>query len=672
MVKEGSMERNQKNKMNILGLLATLIFLVAFAIYLLTPSGAKYVLTDSISINFSSYYMDVISPDITGFGTFPIETSFTVNNNDGTNYMTEDLEYTITIQESTKWNMVVTGGVTRVISGESINSDELLVTITPKNGAILEETETITIVLTVTAPYPDTKTIKLTYSEYISNYVQNGLVLLYDGFNNTGTGHESGSTVWKDLIGSNDGQLIGNPTWNKNYLEFDGIDDKVKFTGTIPSRYTIVSTFYYDSSSKQSYPRIYSAPVNVQSFPTLYIAANGTLAFYGHGIDTSFVSSEFSGIIQTSVTYDGTYMSLYINGKFISKLQSKQNPTSVIDAYLGGREDLLRQFKGKIYNFMIYDRVLTSDEIEENYSEDYSIKIDSNIIPITTVAQLMKIGSNEITEIDGKYYQFLKDSIYEVKNDLSFSYAGIWEPDLIGNGRINTYGNVITITNTLDNQEYYYQNQLYVTADNAIADGLVLHYDSINNTGVGHNNTSPIWKDLHGNNDGTLTNGVTWENNSLAFDGIDDKVTYTGAITNNYSMVITINPELTGMHPRFVAENPFPSIYMNSNNAYKLSFYGQGKDTTFSPTTTPPEAVSTYIVVTYNGANVNLYVNGVKIGTIETTTLPTAATTAYLGGNGTTTRQYTGKIYDFMIYNRALTEFEIERSYLTNMSKYGE
>jgi len=44
---------------------------------------------------------------------------------------------------------------------------------------------------------------------------------------------------------------------------------------------------------------------------------------------------------------------------------------------------------------------------------------------------------------------------------------------------------VITVKNTIDSSVKYYQNQLEVTKNNAIKDGLVLHYDSINNIGSG-------------------------------------------------------------------------------------------------------------------------------------------------------------------------------------------
>lgn len=51
-------------------------------------------------------------------------------------------------------------------------------------------------------------------------YVTDGLVLYYDAINNTGSGHSSSTTTWKDLSGNgNDGTVTGG-TWTGNTLNF--------------------------------------------------------------------------------------------------------------------------------------------------------------------------------------------------------------------------------------------------------------------------------------------------------------------------------------------------------------------------------------------------------------------------------------------------------------------
>ena len=502
---------------------------------------------------------------------------------------------------------------------------------------------------------------------YKNNYVTDGLVLLYDAKNNSGQGNKTNINIWKDLIGTNDGKLLGDPTWGHDYLEFDGVNDKVEFKGDLTNTYTIISSFYNDPLHTAVYQRIWAD----NPFPSLCLQISGVNRFawlFGHGEDAAFPNSfPISGVVQVAMTFDGTKIELYVNGNLVSNKALSIIAPSVAKAYLGGRgTDNLRQFKGKMYNFMIYDKVLNTSEIIHNYNA-FS---DSKTIPIKTTAQLLKIGSGESIMVDGVEYDFVPNAHYILENDLAMSYDGIWTPNVSVVGSVTTYDKVVTITNTQDGSTHYFQNQLYVTDDNAIKDGLILHYDSINNTGSGHSNSTLTWKDLKGNNDGTLLDGPIWNDHSLTFDGINDKVAFRGDITNEYSIIITIKPVFAGQHPRLFAENPFPTAFLHTANSYKIGFFAQGKDQIFTPSGTPMVATPTYVVLTYDSSKVSLYVNGEFVSNITTTTNPTSTALAYLGGRLANDRQYTGKIYDFMIYDRVLSNFEIEKSYIGNSSKY--
>ena len=63
------------------------------------------------------------------------------------------------------------------------------------------------------------------YSLKISN--QTGTIVEYDGNNNTGNGHNSTTTTWKNLVkNSNNGTIIGG-TWGSNYLRLNGTNNWV-------------------------------------------------------------------------------------------------------------------------------------------------------------------------------------------------------------------------------------------------------------------------------------------------------------------------------------------------------------------------------------------------------------------------------------------------------------
>ena len=165
---------------------------------------------------------------------------------------------------------------------------------------------------------------------------------------------------------------------------------------------------------------------------------------------------------------------------------------------------------------------------------------------------------------------------------------------------------------------------------------------------------------MQGSNHGAVTNGADWTggDGGLHFNGMDERVAFAGDITSSYSIVMTIKPELVGFHLRLISERSFPTLYMNSNSHYRLALYSMNVDTQFSPVKAPSDMQNTYLVITYdqNSGVVTLYIDGVRAGAVT--------------GDPARDRSYTGEICDFMIYDRALTDFEIERSALANKAKY--
>lgn len=190
-----------------------------------------------------------------------------------------------------------------------------------------------------------------------------------------------------------------------------------------------------------------------------------------------------------------------------------------------------------------------------NAEQTYDSYFGDGVVPIYTKAQLEKMCSGEqiaINEEGGKIYTFSANSIYLLKEDISFEYNGVWQmPSGFGEtGRIEGNGKKITIRDTSKAEEIYY----YYTSENdykyALTKegysylGLMLHYDGINNTGDGHSSSATTWKDLSGNGyDGTLynfTNGIHWEANQMRLDGINDYIA-TSLPQSNLGNNITIS-----------------------------------------------------------------------------------------------------------------------------------
>lgn len=79
----------------------------------------------------------------------------------------------------------------------------------------------------------------------VISYVQDGLIMYYDGINNTGNGHSNTTTKWKDLSGNNNDGTINGSVWEENSLNFDGIDDWVNCGEMNYSNVTIEAVVLY-------------------------------------------------------------------------------------------------------------------------------------------------------------------------------------------------------------------------------------------------------------------------------------------------------------------------------------------------------------------------------------------------------------------------------------------
>jgi len=425
----------------------------------------------------------------------------------------------------------------------------------------------------------------------MSGYVEDGLILLFDGENNTGEDkHSNDSTIWKDLSKSkNDAELMGGASWEEDGLRLDGKTGKAKFKGDIPNNYTIFITLEADELVG-TYPRLFGE----DPFPSMHLrsVSSYALSFNGQNLDKVFPGYIYISPkkkVNICITYDGRYISLYYDGEKVSEIPTSTLPASTINAYLGAREANDRQLKGKIYNFMIYDRVLNYKEIQKNKNICMKEEQKSNI------------------------------SVYE-------------------------------------------------------EEGLTLLYDGIENTEKLHDDTVSIWKDLSGgDNNGVLSGGTSWGENHLNLDGNTGKVAYKGTITDEYTISMTLKADKVNTHPRLFAENSFPTVYLYSNaseKSYDFSLYAHGKDTKFITRTAIEENKLTNVCITYDGAKIVLYVDGVKKGELDSTIKAKSTVTAFIGGREANDRQLKGKIYNYLVYDRVLTEEQIYNNASVSLERF--
>ena len=275
------------------------------------------------------------------------------------------------------------------------------------------------------------ETITKPIDKYIG-YSKNGLIMQYDGINNTKNGHDTNAKIWEDISGNNNDLMPaeGKFSWNQgsgwtdNGLELDGIDDYLYLDSNplydennkAPDMTVEVISEKLqktDGGPHSGYGMLISfgGIVNVTHFMDLWCVycddgTNRAYSIYENSLISDINTSEPNvGYGQTNaITYGktGNKMFAYLNnvtreGKIVSGQTGKY--TNICDKFDGwviddtkpngvfylGREhksvpdtskpteintEPIYFFKGIVKSVRIYNRALTQKEIQNNYQID--------------------------------------------------------------------------------------------------------------------------------------------------------------------------------------------------------------------------------------------------------------------------------------------------------------
>lgn len=198
-----------------------------------------------------------------------------------------------------------------------------------------------------------------------------------------------GILSWSDLTGNNnDGTLqsfnmTNESGWGTDCLIFDGIDDIVKFPGNISSEDFTVETFIYvyaEQVTGKVYGRIFAEDENT-GYPSLCLKSakaeegKGNISICGNGSIYHNLPNE-TNVLGKTVQIDYVFtasdkkIKLYLNGASDQTWErtAKRESTNIPEASLGNRTaDNTRALKAKYYNYLLYDKKLSDEEIKENY-----------------------------------------------------------------------------------------------------------------------------------------------------------------------------------------------------------------------------------------------------------------------------------------------------------------
>jgi hypothetical protein len=220
-------------------------------------------------------------------------------------------------------------------------------------------------------------------------------------------------------------------------------------------------------------------------------------------------------------------------------------------------------------------------------------------------------------------------------------------------------------------------------APNIVTDGLVLYLDAANIKSYVSGSTT--WNDLSINRrNGILTNGPTFDpsnGGSIVFDGVDDTGVISNANLTGFTE-ITINV----WYYSNSATSQALTRSFNVGNAFILHYRGAGfylvaSDGTVSEylgwQTSPPALQWVMLTARWRLGIMSLYQNGIKQTNERsfaggTTGILASINTIQLGYFFNSFQSWTnGKISNFQIYNRALSDSEILQNYNATKTRFG-
>jgi hypothetical protein len=205
-----------------------------------------------------------------------------------------------------------------------------------------------------------------------------------------------------------------------------------------------------------------------------------------------------------------------------------------------------------------------------------------------------------------------------------------------------------------------------------VTDGLVLCLDAADRNSYVSGSTT--WFNMAGSNNGTLTNGPTFNTGSggsIVFDGVNDGVSFSslGNFDTNpisYEWVVKTTPNGTFQNLFTNGSDTYAHIYIiNDGN---IRYYSSGiYDTSGLSINTN---VFKFITITKSGSSVLIYINGTQQASLTTVLTTGNFNTPQVGINGS---QYplNGNIASFKLYNRALTAQEVLQNYSAQKSRFG-
>lgn len=418
-------------------------------------------------------------------------------------------------------------------------------------------------------------------------------------------------------------------------------------------------SLWYKTASNAGSPAVfaYGTAAANQTFG-LYLGANGNPIFQANTNDKDFGGTFAANIWQHAViTYDGAAVKLYMNGVLLGSETIALNTGNNSDLKLGNALHLLEVDELKIFN-----TALTASEIADLYNPTVATSapiLSSISTNVTSNSANINYGINPN---GGQATSVVKYGL--TSNNLSNQVTGF-----PASGPIVINGTTL-ISPLLPNTLYYYQIEATNTAGTTTS--AIDNFTTSNLTGaIAEYTFNSTYNNIQNNTPFANIPGTTSfvaDRNSVAGNALQvaNAQTFSNATApiGNTSRSISlwykssINNGYPGLFSYGAASqyNTF-GVYLTPNGS--VVFQGNNYDHDFL---TPYAAnVWRHLVITYDGTNVKIFMNGTLAGTIARPLLNTTVSNFRLGNN-TVAIQFD----DLKIFDYALSGSDVSNLYTNN------
>ena len=194
---------------------------------------------------------------------------------------------------------------------------------------------------------------------------------------------------------------------------------------------------------------------------------------------------------------------------------------------------------------------------------------------------------------------------------------------------------------------------------------MILLLDGMKNTRKGHSTSTNVWEDLSGNNYDVTMENIQINNNNMYFSGTNSKM-YSENNINAVSVEMVLELEETeqieqyiayfGSTDKILAWSPTENAFSLGHNKKRYSIDKLYKLSSIS--------------VQYNPDV--MYLNSKELGlNVGSETWMYGQKYPFMIGGYSGGWRMKGKIYSIRVYNRALTQEEINHNYMVDKARYG-